>query len=104
MRGGVPDVLGVEVARLLEGVSEPSAAAIGCRSESLACKGGSTGYGLQASGLAAPTDDVLVIDDGDVADVAGAALGPTVDAPLRDEASPDPRADLDVDDVLAVLG
>ena len=62
------------------------------------------GKGLQATDIAAAADDRRVVDDLDMADVAGAALGAAVEAPVRDDPGPDAGPDLHDDDVVVAGG
>src|SRR6201999_3598344 len=57
---------------------------------------------LEAAGVAAAADDVLVPAEADVADVTGRALRAAVVAVARDDPTADAGADLDVEQVLAV--
>ena len=50
---------------------------------------------FEAAEVAAAADDVVVVGDVDVADVAGGALGAAVDAAVGDDAAADAGADFD---------
>ena len=64
--------------------------------------GAAAGDRFQAAEVAAAADDVVVVGDVDVADVAGGALGAAVDAAVGDHAAADAGADLDEQQVVGV--
>ena len=64
--------------------------------------GAAAGDRFQTAQVAAAADDVVVVGDVDVADVAGGALGAAVDAAVGDHAAADAGADLDEEQVVGV--
>ena len=65
---------------------------------------GAAGERLEAADVAAAADDRRVVDDLDVADVAGTALGAAMEAAVGDDPGADARPDLDDDDVVVAGG
>ena len=82
-------------ATLVERDTQPRGAAVDGRGRARPAEGRAAGQRLEAAEIAAAADDRRVIDDLDVADVAGTALGAAVEVAVRDDAGPDAGADLD---------
>src|SRR5579875_2894371 len=67
----------------------------------LAGESSTAGHGFDATRVSAFADDVSVVGQADVSDIPRRALGTPVDRAIDDDAAPDPRADLDEQQMLA---
>ncbi len=98
-RRGPGDVLGRHDPTLIECGPQPGAAPV--LSRGLACPADrrSPGERLETADVAAAAHDGRIVGDLDVTHVAGAALCPAMQVPVRDDPGADPGPDLDHDHV-----
>ena len=98
------DILGGDRPVLVERQARRCAPALGRGLRTGPADGRPAGKGLEAADVAAPADDARIVDDLDVADVAGTALGAAMEPAVADDPGADARADLDDDDVVVARG